>query len=119
MEVTIYHNPRCSTSRTTLALIRAAGIEPVVVEYLRAPPGHERLRQLLHDAGLRPRDALRRKEALYEELGLDDAAMSDEDLLSVMVEHPVLIERPFVASSLGVRLCRPAEAVQEILPASR
>ena len=116
MDVTIHHNPRCGTSRRTLELIRGAGIEPRVVEYLRTPPSHEELRRLLHAAGLRPRDALRAKETAYAELGLDSPAMSDDDLLSVMVEHPILIERPLVESPLGVRLCRPAERVLEILP---
>ena len=116
MAVTIFHNPRCGTSRTTLELIRAAGIEPVVVEYLRTPPTRDRLAQLLRDAGLRPRDALRRKEALYEELGLDDPSLSEDALLAAMVEHPILIERPLVESPAGVRLCRPAERVRELLP---
>ena len=116
MDATIYHNPRCSTSRNALELIRAAGIEPRVVEYLKTPPSHAELRRLLHEAGLRPRDALRAKETAYAELGLDNPAMSDDDLLSVMVEHPILIERPLVESPLGVRLCRPAERVLEILP---
>ena len=116
MEVTIHHNPRCGTSRRTLELIRQAGIQPRVVEYLKTPPNHAELRRLLHAAGLRPRDALRAKESAYAELGLDDPSMSDEELLSVMVEHPVLIERPLVESPLGVRLCRPAERVLEILP---
>lgn len=116
MEVTILHNPRCGTSRRTLDLIRQAGLEPRVVDYLHAPPGHAELRRLLHEAGLRPRDALRAKEAAYAELGLDNPLLSDEDLLSVMVENPILIERPLVETPLGVRLCRPAERVLEILP---
>jgi arsenate reductase (glutaredoxin) len=116
MEVTIHHNPRCGTSRRTLDLIRQAGIEPRVVEYLHTPPSQGQLRRLLQQAGLRPRDALRAKEAAYAELGLDDPSMSDEDLLSAMVEHPILMERPIVESPLGVRLCRPAERVLEILP---
>lgn len=115
MSVTIYHNPRCSTSRTVLSLIRDAGIEPVVVNYLVTPPSRETLRELLRGAGLSPREAMRRKEALYAELRLDDEA-DDERLLDAMLAHPVLIERPFVASPLGVRLGRPPERVLEILP---
>lgn len=115
MSVTIYHNPRCSTSRTALALIRDAGIEPVVVNYLITPPSRERLRELLREAGLAPREAMRRKEALYAELGLEDER-DDERLLDAMLAHPVLIERPFVQSPLGVRLGRPPERVLEILP---
>jgi arsenate reductase len=107
MSVTIYHNPRCSTSRTALALIRDAGIEPVVVNYLITPPSRERLRELLREAGLAPREAMRRKEALYAELGLEDER-DDERLLDAMLAHPVLIERPFVQSPLGVRLGRPS-----------
>lgn len=116
MAITILHNPRCSTSRNTLALIRAAGVEPVVVDYLQTPPDAARLRQLLHDAGLRPRDAIRRKEAVYGELGLDDPSLSDEVLLAAMVAHPILIERPIVESPRGVRLCRPADTVKDLLP---
>jgi arsenate reductase len=116
MSVTIYHNPRCSTSRTVLSLIRDAGIEPVVVNYLVTPPSRETLRELLRGAGLAPRQAIRRKEALYAELGLDDERLGDDELLDAMLAHPVLIERPFVASPLGVRLGRPPERVLEILP---
>lgn len=115
MSVTIYHNPRCSTSRTVLALIREAGVDPVVVNYMLAPPSRERLRELLRAAGLSPREAMRRKEALYAELGLDEER-DDERLIDAMLAHPVLIERPFVASPLGVRLGRPPERVLEILP---
>lgn len=116
MTVTIFHNPRCSTSRGVLETIRAAGIEPVVIDYQRTPPSRDRLRQLLDDAGLRPRDAIRRKEPLYAELGLDDPALSDADLLAAMVEHPLLIERPLVETPRGVRLCRPPGRVREVLP---
>ena len=119
MGVTIFHNPACSTSRNTLALIRAAGIEPEVVEYLKVPPTASRLRTLLRDAGLSPRQAIRSKEALYAELGLDDPSLSDEQLLQAMVEHPRLIERPFVVSPLGTRLCRPVDKVLEVLPPRR
>ena len=115
MSVTIYHNPRCSTSRTVLALIREAGIEPLVVNYLVTPPSRERLRELLRGAGLSPREAMRRKETLYAELRLDEEA-DEERLLDAMLAHPVLIERPFVQSPLGVRLGRPPERVLEIRP---
>ena len=118
MRTTIWHNPGCGTSRNTLSLIRHAGIEPVVVEYLQAPPTRERLRALIAAAGIGVRDAIRRKEALYGALGLEDPSLPDEALLDAMRAHPLLIERPFVESPLGVRLCRPAERVLEILPAA-
>jgi arsenate reductase len=117
MHAEIWHNPACSTSRNTLALIRHAGIEPVVVEYLRNPPDRERLRRAIADAGLRVRDAIRTKQREYAELGLDDPALDDEALLDAMVATPVLINRPFVFTPLGVRLCRPSPLVAlEILP---
>ncbi|MET0209670.1 MAG: arsenate reductase (glutaredoxin) [Burkholderiaceae bacterium] len=115
MDITIYHNPRCGTSRNTLAAIREAGHEPQVVEYLANPPTREQLARLIADAGLQPRDAVRRKEALYAELGLDRPEVSDAALLDAMAAHPILIERPFVATPKGVRLCRPFERVREIL----
>lgn len=115
MEITIYHNPRCGTSRNTLAAIRAAGHEPQVVEYLANPPGREQLARLIADAGLQPRDAVRRKEALYAELGLDRPEVTDAALLDAMAAHPILIERPFVVTPNGVRLCRPFERVREVL----
>jgi arsenate reductase len=115
MGVTIYHNPACGTSRNTLALIRAIGIEATVIEYLRDPPSRERLVQLIRGAGLTPRQLLREKGTPYADLGLDDPALSDEQLVDAMVEHPILINRPLVESSKGVRLCRPSEAVLEIL----
>ena len=115
MEITIYHNPRCGTSRNTLAAIREAGHEPQVVEYLVNPPTREQLARLIADAGLQPRDAVRRKEALYAELGLDRPEVDDPALLDAMTTHPILIERPFVVTPKGVRLCRPFERVREIL----
>ena len=115
MEITIYHNPRCGTSRNTLAAIREAGHEPQVVEYLVNPPTREQLARLIADAGLPPRDAVRRKEALYAELGLDRPEVDDAALLDAMAAHPILIERPFVVTPKGARLCRPFERVREIL----
>ena len=115
MDITIYHNPRCGTSRNTLAAIRDAGHEPRVVEYLATPPSREELQAMLTAAGLRPRDAIRSKENLYTELGLGDTGLSDAALLDAMLDHPVLIERPFVVTPQGVRLCRPFERVREIL----
>ena len=114
-DITIYHNPRCGTSRNTLAAIREAGHEPAVVDYLANPPSREQLARLIADAGLQPRDAVRRKEALYAELGLDRPEVEDAALLDAMVAHPILIERPFVVTPKGVRLCRPFERVREVL----
>jgi arsenate reductase len=119
MNVTIYHNPDCGTSRNTLAMIRNAGIEPEIIEYLKTPPGRETLKQLIARAGLTVRAALREKGTPYAELGLGDASLSDEQLLDAMLEHPILINRPFVVTPLGVRLCRPSEAVLDILPAAQ
>lgn len=116
MKITIYHNQLCGTSRTTLALIRARGGEPEVVDYLRDPPTHEQLAAMIAGAGLAVRDAMRAKEALFAELGLADPALSDAALLAAMLAHPVLINRPFVVTPLGTRLCRPAELVLAILP---
>ncbi|MBP2472646.1 arsenate reductase [Crossiella equi] len=110
---TIYHNPRCGTSRTTLGLLREAGVEPEVVEYLKTPPTRAELATLIADAGLTPGQAIRRKEKLFTELGL--AGADDEKLLDAMAEHPILIERPFVVTDKGTRLARPANAVEEIL----
>ncbi|MFL6675260.1 MAG: arsenate reductase (glutaredoxin) [Massilia sp.] len=115
MDITIYHNGRCGTSRNTLAAIREAGIEPNVVDYLATPPSREQLRQLIAAAGLTVREAMRTKEAVYAELKLDDPGLSDQALLDAMVAHPILINRPFVVTPKGVRLCRPMERVQEIL----
>ncbi len=116
MNAVIYHNPACGTSRNTLALIRHAGIEPQVIEYLKNPPDRQRLQQLIAAAGLTVREAIREKGTPYHELGLDDPALDDARLLEAMLEHPILINRPFVETPLGVRLCRPSERVLEILP---
>ena len=116
MSVTIYHNPACGTSRNVLGLIRNAGIEPVVIEYLKTPPGRDELAALIARMGVPVRDLLRRKGAPYDELGLDDPALADAALLDAMVAHPILINRPIVVTSLGVRLCRPSETVLGILP---
>ena len=116
MNAVIYHNPKCSNSRNALALIRQAGIEPDVVEYLRDPPSRARLAELIEAAGLRVRDAIRTKEAPYAVLGLADAGLGDEALLDAMVANPILIQRPLVQTGLGTRLARPSEVVLEILP---
>jgi arsenate reductase len=115
MDITIFHNTRCGTSRTTLETIRAAGVEPRVVDYLAQPPSRDELKDLIARAGLSVRDAVRSKEALFTELGLDNPATTDDALLDAMVAHPILINRPFVVTPKGVRLCRPAELVREIL----
>lgn len=116
MTVTIYHNPACGTSRNTLALIRNAGIEPVVIEYLTDPPSRDELTSLIARMGITVRDLLRRKGTPYDELGLDDATLGEDRLLDAMMAHPILINRPMVVSERGVRLCRPSETVLEILP---
>ena len=116
MHAEIWHNPACGTSRNTLALIRHAGIEPVVVEYLNTPPDKARLAAAISAAGLSVRAAIRQKGTPYLERGLDDASLSDDALLDAMVAEPVLINRPFVFTDLGVRLSRPSEVVLEILP---
>ncbi len=118
-DVVIYHNPRCGTSRNTLGLIRNSGVEPQIIEYLKAPPTRDELRDLIKRAGLTPRQAIRAKESLYRELKLDDPAVSDDQLLDAMIAHPVLIERPLVVTEKGVRLCRPSEAVIDLLPPQR
>jgi len=115
-KITIYHNPKCGTSRNTLALIRNSGAEPEVIEYLQDPPGRERLLELVGQMGIRLRDVLRRKGTPYDELGLDDPALTDEALLDAIAAHPILIERPIVVTPLGTRLCRPSERVLDILP---
>ncbi len=114
--ITIYHNPRCGTSRNTLAMIRNSGVEPEVIEYLQHPPTRERLRELAAASGVGVRGLLRAKEPLCAELGLDDASVGEDALLQAMVAHPVLINRPVVVTPLGVRLCRPSEVVLDILP---
>jgi arsenate reductase len=114
--VTIYHNPACGTSRNTLAMIRNAGIEPQVIEYLKNPPSREELSDLIVRAGMTPRELLREKGTPYAELGLDDKTLTDEKLIDAMMAHPILINRPLVVTSNGVKLCRPSEAVLDILP---
>jgi arsenate reductase len=114
--VTIYHNPNCGTSRNTLALIRNAGVEPTVIEYLKTPPDRDTLVALLKRAGMRPRDLLRGKGTPYAELGLGEQHWTDDELIDQMLAHPILINRPLVASPWGVKLCRPSEAVLDILP---
>lgn len=116
MHATIYHNPDCGTSRNTLAMVRNAGIEPTVIEYLKTPPSREQLDELIKAAGLSVRDALRQKGTPYDELDLGNMELTDEHLLDAMMEHPVLINRPFVVTPLGIRLCRPSERVLDILP---
>ncbi len=115
MAVTIYHNPRCSKSRQTLALIEDKGIEPLVVEYLKTPPSQEKLASILEQLGMAPRDLLRKGEALYKDLKLDDPALSDAEIIAAMVENPILIERPIVLSGGKACLGRPPENVIEIL----
>jgi arsenate reductase len=119
MSVTIYHNPDCGTSRNTLAMIRNAGIEPEIIEYLKTPPSKSTLKDLIARAGLTVRAALREKGTPYADLGLGDPSLSDEQLLDAMLEHPILINRPLVVTPLGVRLCRPSEVVLDILPAAQ
>lgn len=115
MSVTIYHNNACSNSRGALALIREAGIEPVIIEYVQEPPTKAVLKELVEKAGLTARGAMRTKDALYTELGLDDESLSEDQLLEAMVAHPKLMNRPFVVTPKGVRLARPPEIVKEIL----
>ena len=115
MNVTIYHNPLCGTSRKTLEILRESGTEPNVVEYLKGPPSREELRRLYERAGISPRDGLRAKESLAEELGLNRPDVSEDEILDAMMEHPILINRPLVETDKGVRLCRPQDIVREIL----
>ena len=116
MSVTIFHNPACGTSRNVLGLIREAGIEPVVIEYLKTPPSKEALRALVAAMGIPVRELLREKGTPYAELGLGDPTLSDEQLLDAMLAHPILINRPIVVTELGTKLCRPSETVLELLP---
>jgi arsenate reductase len=116
MTVTIYHNPACGTSRNTLAMIRQSGEEPVVIEYLKEPPSRERLVELLGAMGISPRALLRQKGTPYNALGLSDPKWTDDQLIDVMLEHPILINRPIVITPKGARLCRPSETVLDILP---
>ncbi|WP_085317442.1 arsenate reductase (glutaredoxin) [Derxia lacustris] len=115
--VTIYHNPKCGTSRNTLALIRNAGIEPTVIEYLKTPPARETLVQLIAATGKPVRDIMRSKEAVFTELGLDNPELTDDALVDAMLATPILINRPIVVTPLGTRLCRPSEEVLDLLPA--
>ncbi len=116
MTITIYHNPKCGTSRNVLAMIRNSGEEPTVVEYLKTPPSREELVDLITRMGITPRALLRRKGTPYDELGLDDATLTDDAIIDAMLQHPILIERPIVVTPKGVKLCRPSEAVLDILP---
>ncbi len=116
-DIIIYHNPECGTSRNTLALIRNAGIEPHVVESLKTPPSRALLERLIERAGITPRELLREKGTPYAELGLGNPDLTDGALIDAMMAHPVLINRPLVVTSLGVKLCRPSEAVLDIIPA--
>ncbi|RZL29366.1 MAG: arsenate reductase (glutaredoxin) [Sphingomonas sp.] len=119
VDIVIYHNPECGTSRNTLGLIRNAGIEPHIIEYLKTPPARALLVQLIDRAGISPRDLLREKGTPYAELDLDDTSLSDDALVDAMMTHPILINRPLVVSPLGVKLCRPSEAVLDLLPADQ
>ena len=116
MPTTIYHNPNCGTSRNVLAMLRQAGEDPQVIEYLKNPPSRDVLQELLDMMGLKPRDILREKGTPYHELGLDDPKLSDEELLQAMMEHPILINRPIVVTEKGAALCRPSETVMDLLP---
>ena len=115
MKATIYHNPMCGTSRKTLEILHNEGADVTVIEYLKAPPSREELKRLYERAGITPREGLRAKEPLAEELGLNDPSVSEDAILDAMMEHPILIQRPLVATDKGVRLCRPQEEVRELL----
>ncbi|WP_117193886.1 arsenate reductase (glutaredoxin) [Rhizobium terrae] len=117
-EVTIYHNPDCGTSRNTLAMIRNAGIEPTIIEYLQNPPSRQQLVTMIAAAGLTVREAIREKGTPYAELGLENPALTDEQLLDAMLRDPILINRPFVITPMGTRLARPSEVVLDILPST-
>jgi arsenate reductase (glutaredoxin) len=114
--ITIYHNPACGTSRNVLAMIRNSGEEPRIIEYLKTPPSRDELVDLIARAGITPRELLRRKGTPYDELGLDDPALTDDQLIDAMIAHPILINRPLVVTPQGVRLCRPSEVVLDLLP---
>lgn len=116
MSVTIYHNPACRTSRNVLAMLRASGEEPEVIEYLKEPPTAERLKELLAEMGMTPRELLRRKGTPYDELGLDDPKWTDEELIALMLAHPILIERPILVTPKGTVLARPSERALEVMP---
>ena len=115
MSVTIYHNPACGTSRNVLQFISDAGIEPTIVEYLKTPPDRATLKSLFERMGIKPRELLRRKGTPYEELGLDNPELTDEDIIAAMLRNPILIQRPVVITPKGVKLCRPSETVKELL----
>jgi arsenate reductase len=115
-DIIIYHNPECGTSRNTLGLIRNAGIEPHVIEYLKTPPNRAMLKSLIARIGVPIRDVIRIKGTPYHELGLDDPSLTDDQLINAMLAHPILINRPIVVTPLGVKLCRPSEAVLDLLP---
>jgi len=115
-DITIYHNPKCGTSRNTLALIRNTGVEPRVIHYLQTPPSRDELVALMAATGASVRDVMRSKQDIFNELGLADAKWSDDELIDFMLAHPILINRPIVATSIGTRLCRPSELVLDILP---
>jgi len=115
MNPIIYHNPKCGTSRNTLAMLKQAGTEPEVIEYLKTPPSRETLEKLIKDSGLTVREILRKKGTPYEELGLDDEKWTDIQLIDFIEEHPILMNRPFVVTDKGTRLCRPSEVLLEIL----
>ena len=119
VDIVIYHNPECGTSRNTLAMIRNAGIEPHVVEYLKTPPARALLVELIDRAGMRPRELLREKGTPYADVGLGDTSLSDDALVDAMMAHPILINRPLVVSPLGVKLCRPSDAVLDLLPSDQ
>jgi arsenate reductase len=116
MDIVIYHNPECGTSRNVLAMIRNAGIEPHVIEYLKTPPARALLVQLIARSGMSSRDFVREKGAPYVELGLNDPGLPEDHLIDTMIAYPILINRPIVVSPLGVKLCRPSEAVLDLLP---
>lgn len=116
MTITIYHNPECGTSRNTLDLIRNSGAKPEVIEYLKQPPGKAKLQELITAMNMPVRELLRKKGTPYEELGMDDSKWTDDELINFMVAHPILMNRPVVITPLGTKLCRPSEAVLEILP---
>ena len=116
MTITIYHNPDCGTSRNTLAMIRQSGEEPIVIEYLKTPPDRATIVRLIHDAGLTVGQALRWKDTPFDALGLGDPKKTDDELLDAIEEHPILLNRPFVVTPKGTRLCRPSEVVLDILP---
>ncbi len=118
-DIIIYHNPECGTSRNALAMIRNAGIEPHVIEYLKSPPARAMLESLIARANLTPRKLLREKGTPFADLGLDDPSLSDAQLIDAMMDHPILINRPLVVSPLGVRLCRPSEEVLDLIPAEQ